>query len=303
MKAVRHLPVAEQYPSSTSMVSFFASKRISGMSRSPLNRIEFMNNRFNSYSCGNSFIFGATPNPCVNAILFYRGNPLFLTLVEMHSNKTGCVFFAYPNVFHVLRRIALSKIGDTVIRADAVYMVYLFVRELSIYIEPRKLMCHIAPSVYCYVRVLNTSLVFSTVSAQFSSPCLLPPVHAINEQTCHWVVRHEFNKRLIRNTFHQFTEKKTPRTPKHQRGKTRLFVRGRETRLASGRFLRLDRLRINYIRPDLREELEPVPRNSVFRSAPLRHCSGCDSGHLGNSRGAAKRVDNFVCIHVVILAH
>lgn len=31
MKAVRHLPVAEQYPSSTSTVSFFASKRISGM--------------------------------------------------------------------------------------------------------------------------------------------------------------------------------------------------------------------------------------------------------------------------------
>lgn len=31
MKAVRHLPVAEQYPSRTSMVSFFASKRISGM--------------------------------------------------------------------------------------------------------------------------------------------------------------------------------------------------------------------------------------------------------------------------------
>lgn len=31
MKAVRHFPVAEQYPSRTSMVSFFASKRISGM--------------------------------------------------------------------------------------------------------------------------------------------------------------------------------------------------------------------------------------------------------------------------------
>lgn len=32
MKAVLHLPVAEQYPSSTAMVSVFASKRISGMS-------------------------------------------------------------------------------------------------------------------------------------------------------------------------------------------------------------------------------------------------------------------------------
>ena len=96
---------------------------------------------------------------------------------------------------------------------------------------------------------------------------------------------------------------KMPRMQKHLRGETRHFVRGRETRLASGRFLRLDRLRINYIRPDLREELEPVPRNPVFRSAPLRHCSGSDSGHLCYSRCAAKRVDNFVCIHVVILAH
>ena len=225
MKAVRHLPVAEQYPSRTSMVSFFASKRISGMSRSPLNRIEFMNNRFNFYSCGNRILFGATPNPCVNSILLYRGNPLFLTLIEMHSNKTGCIFLTYPKVLVVLRLVALPKICDTVISADAVYMVYLSVRELAIYIEPSKLMCHIAPSVYCYVRVLNTRLVFSTVSAKFSSPCLFPSVHAINEQSCHWVVRHEFNKRLIRNTFHQFTEKKTPRMPKHLRGETRHFVR------------------------------------------------------------------------------
>lgn len=32
MKAVLHLPVAEQYPSSTAMVDSFASKRTSGMS-------------------------------------------------------------------------------------------------------------------------------------------------------------------------------------------------------------------------------------------------------------------------------
>ena len=38
MKAVRHLPVAEQYPSRTSMVSFFASKRISGMAISGIKK-------------------------------------------------------------------------------------------------------------------------------------------------------------------------------------------------------------------------------------------------------------------------
>lgn len=210
MKAVRHLPVAEQYPSSTSMVSFFASNRISGISRSPLGRIKFMESQFQSFSYGNCFSFGVALNPRTNSIFFDRCNPLSLGFIEKNTEKPGWIVFSWTKVFHVLRLIALPKIGDSVISADAVYMVYLPVRELAIYIEPSKLMCHIAPSVYCYVRILNTSLVFSTVSAQFSSPCLFPSVHAINEQSCHWVVRHEFNKRLIRNTFHQFTEKRSP---------------------------------------------------------------------------------------------
>ena len=42
MKAVLHLPVAEQYPSKTAMVSDFASKRTSGMSGSFLSGVLFV---------------------------------------------------------------------------------------------------------------------------------------------------------------------------------------------------------------------------------------------------------------------
>ncbi len=225
MKAVRHLPVAEQYPSSTSIVSFFASKRISGISRHSLSRIEFMDNRFHFYSHGNRFVFCAASNPCANSVLFYVGDPFFIVFIEIHANKTGCIVFPWPTVLTVLRLIALPKICDTVISAVTVYMVNLFFRKLAIYIEPCKPMSQIAPSIYCYECILNATLIFSTVSAQLSGLCLHSSVNTINKHTSHRVVRDESNERLMRNQPHKFTIKKMPRMPKHLRGETRLSVR------------------------------------------------------------------------------
>lgn len=99
------------------------------------------------------------------------------------------------------------------------------------------------------------------------------------------------------------TSQKNAPSPKTQGAKSRLSVRGRETRFSSGGFLCLDGLRINNIRPDLREEFQPMPRNPVLRSSPLGHGAGSHPGKFRYSRCTAKRVDNFVCIHVVILAN
>lgn len=57
MKAVLHLPVAEQYPSRTATVDSFASKRTSGMSRRLLlgRRVisdKSFDERFKSFPCG-----------------------------------------------------------------------------------------------------------------------------------------------------------------------------------------------------------------------------------------------------------
>jgi len=96
---------------------------------------------------------------------------------------------------------------------------------------------------------------------------------------------------------------KKPTNPKAQWAKPGCQSGRRETRLASGRFLGLDGLRINNIRPDLREEFQPMPRNPVLRSSPLGHGAGSHPGKFRYSRCTAKRVDNFVCIHAAILAN